>query len=273
MKLSRPAITILSDLICDDKSKYLYRTQKDIEKLFYGNTSINFDSIPATNRKGFTFYCLENCTDIEKILREITDYRIFSKNQKEIAKQLVTEINDVLRVEKYKLELGNSGLYKLSNLDNKKIVTTDLHREAEILSSSYIEEHLLKTENKLKDKDFSGAITNAKSLVEQVIRDLSKKLETDFVDNDLGKSFKNVQTKMNMNPKDYEHNGFKQILTGLISIVSGIAEVRNKTSDSHSRIYNPSEHHAILVVNSARTICSFLVDSYKYQKSMKILGE
>ena len=131
--------------------------------------------------------------------------------------------------------------------------------------------HLLKTENKLKDKDFSGAITNAKSLVEQVIRDLSTKLETDFIDNDLGKSFKNVQTKMNMNPKDYEHNGFRQILTGLIGIVSGIAEVRNKTSDSHSRIYNPSEHHAILVVNSARTICSFLVDSYKYQKSMDYL--
>lgn len=273
MKLSRPAITILSDLICDDKSKYLYRTQNDLEKLFYENTCINFDTIPAPNRKGFTFYCLENCNNIEKILREITDYRIFSENKKATAKQLVAEINDVLRVENYKLELDNLGLYKLSNLDNKIIVATELHKEANILSSSYIEEHLLKTENKLKDKDFSGAITNAKSLVEQVIRDLSNKLEVDFIDNDLGRSFKNVQSKMNMNPKDYEHNGFKQILTGLISIVSGIAEVRNKTSDSHSRIYNPSEHHAILVVNSARTICSFLVDSYKYQKSMNYLGE
>ena len=273
MKLSRPALKILSELICDDNKKFLYRTKNDIEKLFYGNIDINIEDIPTSSRRDFTIHCLQNCNNIEKILREITDYRIFPKNKNETAKLLVAEINDVLRVENCQLELDNLGLYKFSYLDNKKIVATELYKEANILSSSYIEEHLLKTENKLKDKDFSGAITNAKSLVEQVIRDLSKKLEADFIDNDLGKSFKNVQSKMNMNPKDYEHNGFRQILTGLISIVSGIAEVRNKTSDSHSRIYNPSEHHAVLVVNSARTICSFLVDSYKYQKSMNYLGE
>ena len=126
-------------------------------------------------------------------------------------------------------------------------------------------------EKKIKDKDFSGAITNSKSLIEQIIRDLCNKLEVEFIDNDLGKAFKNIQIKMNLNPKNYELDGFKKILNGLVNIVTGIAEIRNKASDSHSRIYEPLEHHAVLCVNASITFSNFIFSSYIYQKEKRIL--
>lgn len=60
----------------------------------------------------------------------------------------------------------------------------------------------------------------------------------------------------------------KELLSGLESIVSSIAEMRNNYSDSHgigsSRI-RIKEHHAILVVNSALTMSEFLLSVEKVE--------
>jgi hypothetical protein len=48
-------------------------------------------------------------------------------------------------------------------------------------------------------------------------------------------------------------------------IANGIAPLRNKLSDGHPRVRKPALHHARVVVNAARTVSSFLVESYSYQ--------
>lgn len=53
---------------------------------------------------------------------------------------------------------------------------------------------------------------------------------------------------------------------GIVTIVSGIASIRNKMSDAHPRSYKPAKHHAELAVNSVSTICTFLLDTFEYQK-------
>lgn len=55
------------------------------------------------------------------------------------------------------------------------------------------------------------------------------------------------------------------MLSGLISVVDGIAEMRNKMSDSHARRQKPEKHHAKLAVNSAKTISEFLIESFNKQ--------
>ena len=271
MKFSKTAYEILARLICDEDRKYLYRTRNELERLFYGNCNDLYNIPNDLNRKDYTVYCLMNIIDIEKIFTEITDYRIFKENGKETAKNLVAEINDVLMIENYQLKPQNNGLYKLEQANKHSIVKSELHKDITVLSSEYISEHLTKMEKKIKDKDFSGAITNSKSLIEQIIRDLCNKLEVEFIDNDLGKAFKNIQIKMNLNPKNYELDGFKKILNGLVNIVTGIAEIRNKASDSHSTIYEPLEHHAVLCVNASITFSNFIFSSYIYQKEKRIL--
>ncbi len=149
---------------------------------------------------------------------------------------------------------------------NGNLVEFEINEKHEILSKEYIEEYLVKMEKRIKDQDFSGVITNSKTLLEHIIRDLCKELEIEFNEKNIKKSFQDIQKKINLDPKEYTHDGFKKIITGLINIIDGMAEVRNKTSDSHSRVYNPSEHHAVLCVNASRTFASFIINSYLYQK-------
>lgn len=53
-----------------------------------------------------------------------------------------------------------------------------------------------------------------------------------------------------------------QLLSGLESIISAIAEMRNKNSDSHgvgSNRIRIQEHHATLFVNSSLMIAEFIL--------------
>jgi len=270
LKLSEIAYNILAEIICDDEKKYKYRTKDEINSLFYGKIK-NVDEIELSlSRRKLTVQYLKNCRDINLIFKEITDFRNFEKRHI-TATEISSAINNVLRVENMELVKEDNNLYKLVSINKNELVKDRTISKNEILSVEYIEEHLKKMEEKILKKDYSGAITNSRSLVEHIIRDLANKLETEYLDNNLKKSFANIQEKLNMNPKDYSYDGFKKIIQGLVNIVDGIYEIRNKVSDSHSRVYEATEHHAVLCVNSARTFSNFIVESYLYQKQKGIL--
>ena len=119
------------------------------------------------------------------------------------------------------------------------------------------------------DGDFGGAITNARSLVEAVLIEIEKQLSPNpsQYDGDLIKLNKRVQTLLNLDParKDIS-DMLRQVLSGLTSVVNGLAGMRNKMSDAHVSSYKASKHHAKLAVNSAKTFADFIFDTYSYQK-------
>lgn len=263
MKISSIGCDVLANLICDDDIKYKYRTKAELETLFFGK--VDFEEAKELTRKKFTIYCLSKTNNLEKILIDISDFRNFENNSRVIAKEFAEKINDIISVDGYKLIQGLRGLYKIDTFEKEKLVETKLHNKVEILSVKCIEEHLTKIDKKIKENDYSGAITNSRTLIEQVIKDLSEKLNVEYIGSDLNRSFSNIRKAMNLEPQNYEHDGFKKIIIGLINIIGGIAEVRNRVSDSHATIYKPSKHHAVLCANSAKTFCDFIVESYLYQ--------
>jgi hypothetical protein len=133
----------------------------------------------------------------------------------------------------------------------------------------FIEEQIAKCDQKLQNGDYDGAITNARSLVEAVLFDLESRLDDQQLpyDGDLPKLYRRVQKLMNLDParEDISQN-LKQVLSGLINVVAGLAPLRNKMGDAHVREYKPSRHHAKLAVNAAKTIADFLFDTFEYQK-------
>lgn len=265
MKLSKAGNSVLAELICDDQRIYKYRTLKELESLFYGNFDGNFSD---GSRKDYCEFALNNIKNLEITLKEISDYRNFEGNSEKIQNNFLEKLNLIIEgdgLQILKKTKSNLELLKVENLNSKKIVETNL-KDIKILSSEYIREHIEKAEQKIQNDDFSGAITNAKTLLEQVIRDLSKELNIEYKESNFKNSFDNIREKMNLSPKNYEHEGFKKILSGLIVSVDGIMEVRNKCSDGHSRKYNPSKHHAKLCTNASLVVCEFLVESYLYQK-------
>ena len=133
----------------------------------------------------------------------------------------------------------------------------------------FIEEQVRKCDKKIDESDFGGAITNARSLVEAVLLEIEKQLSPNppQYDGDLIKLNKRVQTLLNLDParKDISEM-LRQVLSGLTSVVNGLASMRNKMSDAHASSYKASKHHAKLAVNSAKTFADFIFDSYSYQK-------
>ena len=81
------------------------------------------------------------------------------------------------------------------------------------------------------------------------------------------KAYNRVRVLLNLDPSRKDINdALKQVLTGLSSIIHGLATMRNKMSDAHATSYKPARHHAKLAVNAAKTVCDFLFETMAYQR-------
>jgi Abortive infection C-terminus len=161
------------------------------------------------------------------------------------------------------------GAFKVVRLDGNVIEATGELPEADPLTIEFMQEQIAKCRNKLDADDFDGAITNARSLIEAVLVGLEKHLDTapPSYEGDLPKLYKRVRKLMKLDPDAREiDDALKPILTGLSSVIYGLAGTRNKMSDAHARTYRPARHHAKLAVNAANTLADFLIESYVYQR-------
>ncbi len=85
---------------------------------------------------------------------------------------------------------------------------------------------------------------------------------------DLPRLYKRVNKLLNLEPdRKNLSDSLKQILRGFVSIIDGLAGLRNMMSDAHAVTYTPYEHHARLAVNAAHTLVDFLFGTYAYQKA------
>ncbi len=140
------------------------------------------------------------------------------------------------------------------------------------IGRKFILEQIEKCERKINEKDYDGAITNARSLVEDVIaRDIYKQItgEEMKTKGDLVDDYNKVKVMLNLTTRKDIDESFRAITTGLTAVINGIAAIRNKMSDGHSREIKPLKHHAKVVVNSAKVLVDFLYDVLEYQKQRK----
>jgi hypothetical protein len=137
-------------------------------------------------------------------------------------------------------------------------------------SHEFIVQQIEKCDGKLASGDYDGAITNARALLEAVLHEMERRLSTveQGTEGDLVKLFRRVQRLLHLDPADAElETPLKQVLSGLSSIVAGLAGLRNVMSDAHARKYRPQQHHARLAVNAANTLADFLFETFEYQRA------
>ena len=140
------------------------------------------------------------------------------------------------------------------------------------LSVALISEHIDKARAKIAAGDNAGAITNAYTLVEGLLKEIlhSRKITFNENEGDIRALYQLVADCLNLNPKGESLESYlKAILQGLKSQVSGLYELANRASDRHARRYNPAAHHAKLAVNATFSLCEFLLDSLQYQQQRK----
>lgn len=161
-----------------------------------------------------------------------------------------------------------SNILKVAKAENLIKEAVNITEVMSGLSNSFIDEQIEKCNKKIIDKDYDGAITNARSLIEEILLLIEEKINwvrSDY-DGDLMKLYKRVRKLIKLEPDDNNtDNSLNEIMRGFVGIISGLAGISNNSSDRHAQNYKPQKRHAILAVNAALVITQFFVETYKSQ--------
>ena len=118
-----------------------------------------------------------------------------------------------------------------------------------------------------READPEGAITAARALLESTCKHVLDSLNVTYGSSEeLPDLYKKAAQAMNLAPQNHNEQVFKQILSGCISVVSGLAALRNALGDAHGKAISspkPSPRHADLAINLAGSISSFLIETYE----------
>ncbi|MFF0542087.1 abortive infection family protein [Nocardia thailandica] len=114
--------------------------------------------------------------------------------------------------------------------------------------------------------DPEGAITAARTTLESVCKHICDERGVAYDDGgDLAKLYKAAAASMDIAPDRYTEQTIKQILSGVATVVNGLAAMRNSLSDSHGRgktSVRPAPRHAKLAVNAGFAVAGFLIDTH-----------
>ena len=134
------------------------------------------------------------------------------------------------------------------------------------LDADHVRQHWTKALDRVAN-DPEGAITSARALIESVCKLIldAQKIEYDRA-LDLNKLYKQAARSLKLGPDQHSPQVFKQILTGCSSVVEGLAGLRNNFGDAHgqgARPMRPSARHAVLAVNLAGAMATFLLQTFE----------
>jgi len=272
VKIASRTIQALGRVITGDGEMSPYRSGPRLVDFFneYGGNVIYGQGFPS--RWQFAEEQLQklNGTDsIRDIIEDAVDPRHYMETEYDVStvvehlnKYLVYDGFEVVKEDLYYRVLAKSShSITAPNFVNKFSTQKGSH--------AFILEQSDKCREKLGAKDYDGAITNARSMVEAVFEEILKQGNQDIPNHegDLNKLYKAIKKQLNLEPgKNDLAETLKQTLSGLNSIVTGIAGISNKMGDRHARKYKPAKHHAILAINTAYALCEFLLSSLEYQK-------
>lgn len=114
--------------------------------------------------------------------------------------------------------------------------------------------------------DPEGAITATRTTLESVCKHICDERGAAYEDGgDLAKLYKAAAGAMDIAPDQHSERIIRQILSGVGTVVNGLAAMRNSLSDSHGRgkaSVRPAPRHAKLAVNAGFAVAGFLIDTH-----------
>ena len=142
----------------------------------------------------------------------------------------------------------------------------------EAVSQASLAEHVEKCRSKIASGDSAGAITNAYTLTEAVLKDLLRQTgaPSKADEGDIRALYNALKGPLHLDPKGESLEvHLKAVLDAFQKLISGLYAAANKASDRHDRRYHPAPHHAKLVVNAAIALGNFLYDTHEYQRARR----
>lgn len=272
MKIAERTIQAIGRIVTGDEGLSPYRSGPKLVSLFndYGFDDVYPSGGGFLSRWQYAEDRLRDLNDTEALgalICHVLDPREFMDFEELNLDEAVEYVNKRLRYDDFEVAIER-GRAKVRDLTGAMVKCAHPFGGSEDEAERFIDEQIKKCEAKIRDGDYDGAVTNARSLLEAVLREIEKQLDPEppNPDGDLAKLYKRVQKLLNLEPgKPGLDNSLKQVLAGLSGIVHGLAGVSNRLGDRHVRSYKPAKHHAVLAVNAAKTVVGFLYDTQHYQ--------
>lgn len=269
MKVSARTLKAIREIITGDGGISPYRSGPRLVSLFneYGFDDTYGQGFPS--RWKYTEDCLRvlnGTSSLGVLICEVLDPREFMDSDFNI-EDAHEHINKYINYEQLEIVIDR-GKAKLRNTDgvivNSELSFTRTGKDRHF----FIDEQINKSESKIADGDYDGAITNARSLLEATLLELEKELDKDppKYNGDLPKLYGRTQKLLKLDPSRLDIDGnLRQVLSGFFSVVYGLSGLSNSMGDRHARSYKPAKHHATLAVNAAKTLANFLFETHQYQ--------
>lgn len=163
--------------------------------------------------------------------------------------------NKQVESEKTDLDLGDRIEFEKNIETQYKFLNSQLSKSGELFDKG----------------DFGGVLTCVRSAVEAATFDIFKRItgEEIYGTGSLGEDYKKVRNLLNLAPENKTNAHAKKLTASLISIIDAIDELSNHMGDRHIQKVTPERHHALLCLNSGRSVISFLYASLIYQYKEK----
>jgi len=241
-----------------------YRKREDLAKILRGSS---YD-LNVSNNYGS---CLYSLLTTAEIYSPIDKYELLSKLSPEDEEEIIKALQVYYPVKDREPEIVSLEFF----VDpHSSILTTHRGvRKLRDIDFDYIREQINKCDDKINVEDYDGAITNARSLVESICKYILDEKGIDYSEKEkLPSLYKKVSSALNMDPSEYDEKPFKEALSGCISIISGISNIRNIFSDAHGKSrkskYKASERHAVLAISMSKAISDYLYSSFKEKSAI-----
>jgi hypothetical protein len=171
----------------------------------------------------------------------------------------------IKRNERIEKCLRKSGLNELVSGDLSHQSKT-LEEAIADLDSESIEYEFSRAIESVDDDPFE-AISAASNILESTIRVLLEDSDIELPKKkDLGSLWNVIRKELNLDPSVFEDQDIQKIVSGLGSIVTGIAALRTHSSSAHGRgrfRYNLQKRHVNLTIHSAHSLCLFLIETWR----------
>lgn len=281
MQLSATTLDRLANIITGDGGRSPRRSGPQLIDFFreFGERDLYGPGFPS--RHAYTIEKLSKFNGSEAMKKIVSKTFDFFHEEKFHPEAVADQFNNLLHRDGYRLALEYASGFMQGDrytevnpyFDIKLLEKKSIKPERLVsIDHEAIAEQIAKANSRIRDGDYSGAITSVYTLVEQLLKVLIREIldtKAHEEQGDIRTLYQLVRDPLNLNPAaDNIAKPLKPILDGLQKLISGLYEISNKAGDRHATRYKASEHHAKLAVNSAFTLCEFLIESYDHQRRL-----
>lgn len=214
---------------------------------------------------------LEKLNGTSQIHKLIITYFNNIGNYTEEPEEVVEYLNRYFDKDGYSVEkIEETEEYKIYSIDDCLIDYDCLFNESERGNYILINEHNKKCFEKIKTGDYTGAITNSRSLLEQLLCEIKGETQVSQgqrrsgyngeIDTLIDSVFPMLKISDDLTgaPK----SAYLKLEDSFKGLIKGLAILRIGMSDAHAITYIPTQKDAILAVNTAKTLANFIVQHY-----------